>query len=78
MHGQPVHVAAQRHDRPVAVGEDAHHTVPTDPLGDVETVGAQAFRHDAGGALLLAGQFRVAVQVAVERVDAGQDRVHAR
>ena len=65
-HRQRVHVRAQQHARTLAVDQDADYTRPADAVVHVVAELAQPLRHEAGGALLLVGQLRVAVQIAVE------------
>jgi hypothetical protein len=66
-HRQPVHVGAQQHRRPGPVRQHADHAGAAHPGRDLVAEFAQAFRDDPGRPVLGEREFRVGVQVAVER-----------
>ncbi|MDQ0710273.1 hypothetical protein QFZ52_002925 [Arthrobacter woluwensis] len=63
--GQAVHVRAQQHGGADAVGQDADDAGPAHALRHLEAELTQVPGDDAGGAGLLEGEFRVAVEVLV-------------
>lgn len=67
--GQRVHVGACPDDRALAVAQDADHAGDADALVHLEAEIPQVTGGDAGGARLLERQFRVLVQVCVERFE---------
>ena len=66
---QCVHVGPHPHHRAVAVAQDADDTGDPDALFDLEAQVAQVLGGDARGARLLEREFRMLVQVDVERFE---------
>ena len=79
---QRVEFAAEQDAGPAAVGQDARHPRAADSADDREAVVLELAGHPLGGAVLLVGEFGVAVQILAEgllggpqRLVAGQDLV---
>ena len=74
---QRVEFAAEQDGGPAAVDQDARHAGTADTGGDREAVVAQPAGDALGGLVFLMGEFGVAVQVLVERLLVGPQRLVA-
>lgn len=65
-HGEGVHVGTQQRCRAHAVVQDADDAGAAHARGGLVAPGGEPFGHDRRRPVLLEGQFRVAVQIAVQ------------
>ncbi len=72
---QGVHVRPQKNCRAFAVAQDADDACPADALRDLEPAGGEPVRRDLRRAGLLHGKFRVGVDVLVDRLQFGEQRL---